>query len=619
MSRNEILYLPITIATLLTAGCMEPSAESDGDTDTTDTTGSTAQAIDVIVTPIGIETAGAIGQGRNQITEELRADCVRSANTVTIPLQEASLRFDSSLLKQEASSMLGFSMDAKARFKMISGSARARFSRSLTSNSLSIGMFYVADYRTGIDRIDQASLQWLVDPNAPDWLNRCGDTVLYQRERGGQLYLMYRIDFSSLAARQEFEGSVGVSWPAGSVNTSVQQSASRFVGRASVHVEAFQVGGDVTRLSSVLGGGGPDAAAGRVVLDCSMTNLAPCGAFLQSAINYASSQATGSFSDSLRTTPADRSYLFKDWSILGVPAAVREVPAAVKSARLSLRQRFDAQVELADRIAIMRSGRIFVPAALRPLLDGYDLAVQTNLALLTDAAARCFDLLTDPSSATQLAACTNGATLADLRSRGFDDSITMSSLNVDVRLPYAFGGMYQVTTTGSPRSDVVNPFTGTLGCPAGFTAHVWGVSYVGFRIPLPILVTRYMCLAPDTVAGGGWDFSGAYELTDAGATMVPNTYAGTGGACGGGNGGLRYGRALNGTGTQNYFCSTGARSPQRTTLGGMFTRDDHCGPSYPNPLTGASTCPEGFTEVLVSRDQIWPATCVTSYFVCKAM
>jgi hypothetical protein len=33
-----------------------------------------------------------------------------------IPLQEASLRFDSSLLEEEASEMLGFNVDAKARF-----------------------------------------------------------------------------------------------------------------------------------------------------------------------------------------------------------------------------------------------------------------------------------------------------------------------------------------------------------------------------------------------------------------------------------------------------------------------------------------------------------------------
>ncbi len=245
-----MIKVPFCLATaaLALTGCIPQSDEAALATH--------ASESDIPAVPTGIESAGVLGQGRNVVTEELRGDCVRSATTVNIPLQEASLRFDSSLLKEEASEMLGYSVDAKARYKLVSGNARAKFSRSLTNNSLSVGMFYVADYRMGIERLDQGNLQWLVQPGSADWLNRCGDHFLHQRERGGQLYLLYRIDFSSTAARQDFEGSVGVSFPAGDVNANITRQSSRFVNRASVHVEAFQVGGDVTRLSSILGGGG---------------------------------------------------------------------------------------------------------------------------------------------------------------------------------------------------------------------------------------------------------------------------------------------------------------------------------------------------------------------------
>lgn len=390
--------------------------------------GERAEDLSLSVVPTGIETAGALGQGRDAITEEFRGDCVRSATTVNIPLQEANLRFDSSLLQEEASEMLGFSVDAKARFKLVSGSARARFSRSLTNKSLSIGMFYVADYNMGVERLDQANLEWTVDPAAPDFINRCGDHVLQQRERGGQLFLLYRIDFASSEAKQEFEGSVGVNFAAGEVNASVNRASSRFANRASVHVEAFQVGGDVTRLSSILNAGGPDANAGRVIVECNMQNLAPCSQFMQNAIAYASDQSEGSFSQTLRENPADRAYLFKDWGLLGVPVPQRRVPATVKATRTILRELFDGQVELADRLALLRGGNIFVHAELRAQLDTYSRKVQSNIAILSDAIDPCYDFLLDPSDADQVEACTTG--VDDLEARGYDPSLTMDELTV---------------------------------------------------------------------------------------------------------------------------------------------------------------------------------------------
>ena len=606
--------LPFCLATaaLALTGCIPDSGE---------TLSTHESESDIPTVPAGIESAGVLGQGRNVVTEELRGDCVRSATTINIPLQEASLRFDSSLLKEEASEMLGFSMDAKARYKLVSGSARAKFSRSLTNNSLSVGMFYVADYRMGIERLDQGNLQWLVQPGAADWLNRCGDHFLHQRERGGQLYLLYRIDFSSTAARQDFEGSVGVSFPAGEVNASITRQSSRFVNRASVHVEAFQVGGDVTRLSSILGGGGADANAGRVIIECSMTNLAPCGTFMQNAINYASSQAAGSFSDSLRASPADRTYLFKDWSLLGVSIPVRAVPTAVKSARFALRELFDGQVEFADRVAVLKGGTLYVPPALQSQLTGYASAVQRNLAILTDAAARCYDGLVDPADAGQVAACTSGVTLSTLTSVGYDASLTMDKLVVDLRQPFAFGGMYQLTSTGA-QHDVVNPFTGTTSCPPGFTAQLYGQSLAASQIPVLSRVKHHVCFGPR--AGGGWDFTGAFQDNGTGGAFVPNSYAGSAGAdCPAGTGtpqmhGWGWTAGL-GALSNHRFCTTGTRTPGSMTIGGLFQRATSCAASYPNALTGTTSCPEGFSEVPIANvEGIKGDThCSATQFVCK--
>ncbi|WP_157232090.1 hypothetical protein [Hyalangium minutum] len=575
------------------------------------------QSSETVMVPTGITTAARLGQGRDWVKEELRSECVRSATSVTIPLQQANLRFSSSMLREEASESLGFSLEAKARFGLVDASAKARFSRSLTSSSLSVGMFYMADYRLGIQKLDEGSLQWLVQPGSADWLSRCGDEFMLQKEVGGQLYLLYRLDFSSLSARQEFEASVGVSWPAGSVNSQVSSQASRFAGRASVHVEAFQYGGDVTRLSSILGGA---AEAGRVVLDCSMTNLAPCGAFMQNAITYASAQGAGTFSDSLNSQPADRVYLFKDWGMLGVPAPVRTVGASVQQARTSLRQLFDQQVEFQERVATLKSGRLYVSPDLRSRLDAHELGVQRNLSLISDAVKRCYDQLTDPQNPTLVNDCVTGSQLSTLVSKGYDPNLTIAALNVDVRLPFVFGGMYQVDDSRSSPNDVVNPFTGTVGCPSGFTAMQFG------RIYTPEHRTganQFLCVAPQGTVQG-WSFTGLFQVDDRGSAgnNVSNTFAGGLLNCPMGTGiAYRFGRATGPEslwGVNQNLCSLGTRTSEKMPLGGLYQVDDCGRNNVANPLTGTLSCPDGFATLQVGRVKTPESRCGANQYLCKA-
>jgi len=587
-----------------------------------DVTGQQTQASETVMAPTGIETMARLGQGRDLVKEELRAECVRSAAPVTIPTQEASLRFSSAMLREEASEMLGFSIDAKARFKLVSASAKAKFSRSLTSNSLSLSMFYSADYNLGVHKLDEGALQWLVPPGSPDWISRCGDEVMLQKQVGGQLFLLYRIDFSSLESKQEFEASVGVSWPAGSANATMASNARRFSGRASVHVEAYQYGGDVTRLSSILGGTSPSGEAGRVILECSMENLAPCGTFMQNAINYASSQEPGSFSDSLRSMPADRKYLFKDWGMLGVNIPVRTVGADIRAARFSLQRRFDGQVEFQERVATLKSGRLYVPPALRSQLDGFELAVQRNLALIADAVKGCYDSITNPQDPAQVSACVNGANQNTLVSKGYDANLTMSRLSMDMRLPYVFGGMYQRDDfpTSSRANNVVNPVTGALSCPSGFTARQFG------RIRAPESqngASQFFCVAPYDGVRQGFSYTGAYQTDDRGTgyNNITNQYAGGVLSCPAGTGvPYQFGRAIGPEslwGVSQFHCGLSTYSPEKMPIGGMYQADDCGRNSIFNPMTGSLGCPEGFTPVQMGRIQTPESLCGANQYVCK--
>lgn len=465
---------------------------------------------------------------------------------------------------------------------------------------------------------------------------------LWQKDLGGQLFMLYRIDFSSESARQEFEAAVGVSWPMGEVNAKVTANASRFEGRAAVHVEAYQYGGDVTRLSSILGGTASDTStsAARVILDCSMTNLAPCGQFLERAITYASSQDAGAFSVTVGQRPADRRYTYKDWTMLGVNAPVRSIGAEVGTARFGLQQRFDKQIEIQERVTALKSGRLFVPPQLRSQLDAFELVVQRNILLIQDAVRACYDNLTNPQDPSQIGACVSAASEAALVSRGYDTTLTMDRFTVDVRLPYVFGGMFQVDNACScsgitircaiecaigrpPATNIANPFTGALTCPGGFAAFPIGKvvkagsTYGGWT------ASQYLCLAPQG-ALEGWSFTGTFQTDDAGTgantVNILNYFGGSGLACPSGSTTMRYGRAVgpeSGSGVNQFFCTTLVKSTERMPFGGMYQQNDSaCAGGAVNPVTGTYACPEGFSPVLRGRAKYNPS-CGANQYVCK--
>jgi hypothetical protein len=560
---------------------------------------------------------------------------VTSPKTIHIPTQSAHLLFDSTMNRTDSFASLGFDISAKTHFGLADASASASFSRKLTNNAFSISMVYQADYAMGIEKLDENSLNWLVPKDSPDWITRCGDEFALQKETGGQLFLLYRIDFSSVDAKQSFSASFSGSYGASSVNAKVDSISNSFSGRASVHVEAFQRGGDVSKLSSILGGTAQPAGA---VIECNMQNLAPCGAFMAKAIEYASAQGAGTFSDSLNSMAGDRTYLFKDWSMLGVPAERRYVSAEVQIARRAIQQTFDTQLELQDRVAVLRSGRLLVASAVASKLAAYETAAQTNLALLRDSVYQCYDALTDPSNSVQVDACVNASKPENLVPRGYDLTVSLDKLNSDVRLPYLFGGMYQTATCGQGRSgsitgaiwkilcnnndNIPNPFTGTLGCPAGFSSYLFAS---GLRPPENQNASgaQYLCLAPQADGMTGWSFTGVYAKDDKPTSNndVANQFGGAGGtSCPAGTGTPHwFGRTMGPEsrwGVSQFFCSLDTKSTERMPFGGMYQVDD-CGRSNTvNPMTGGLGCPDGFGPVQMGR-VLSSGNCGVVQYVCK--
>jgi hypothetical protein len=598
---------------------------------------SQSQHLQNVVTPVDITTEAVLGQGRNSITQEFRGMCV-SAPVVYIPTQEATVRFDSSFSRDEANQMLGFSVDAKAKFLKWGGSARAKFSRSLESRTYSITMVYGADYRLETRKLNEASITHIVPPSDPNWLTRCGDEVVLQKQVGGQLFLLYRIDFDSVETKNEFQAAVGASWGSGEVNAEVQRVASQFRGRASVHVEAFQSGGDVTQLGNIFSGIGGTTEPGRAAVDCNIDNLTACSEFLRLGLAYATAQTADAFQPGLRANPADRTYLLKDWGVLGLGGPVRIVDTQIQLARRRLEGLFDQQIEIQDRIQTLRRSQFPLRSELQTLIQQYDLASQNNISLILAGARRCYDLLTNPSDPAQIAACVDGSYTSNMPGYA---ALDINAL--DLRLPHTFGGMYQVDDSQTPvtirlpfignitfqPANVANPVTGGLYCPAGFQPYRFG------RILTPGTGrggTQFICLGLSSTTSQSWHFVGAFQRDSEGNNFVGNPYYPFRAlfvtmympACPSGTQ-LRVGYSLvpNSEGSNvavdQYLCSNMSWLPGSMKFAGMY-QIDPCGTdSVPNHFVGTMGCPAGYTAMRFARVVTPNSRCTATQYLCKSI
>lgn len=382
-------------------------------------------------------TDDQLGYSWDGVQERVKGACLNPGAVITTPYNVAILTLDQVLTSQQASSVLGYSAEGKAKFGLLSAEGKAKFSRSLASNQFSISSYFGYDLLTQRQSIDlRVEPSWLVSADDPDWHLKCGDQYLQEKTFGGQLFVLYRIDFATQSDKQEFAASVGASWNASAktANYEVSKVSSLFAKRASIHVEALQVGGDATQLATILGGTATgDAGGGRVVLDCTMENLAPCGTFMQNAVNYAS----GAFAEAVKRQPQFRDETFRDWDAFRVVThPSRTIPQPLFAARLDLLALLDSQLAFSERVASLQSGKFWVPPGLAGNLPTYAAQAARNLAILSSRSRVCWDEIANPNDPTQANACVTSIQLASLLPDGFTSGLVLDVLETAPAIRY---------------------------------------------------------------------------------------------------------------------------------------------------------------------------------------
>ncbi len=400
-------------------------------------------AVEMTTQPGGPDSIVPLGTGYNGVKEEFRSQCI-IANVGKIPSGTAALTFETVLSRDEVSRLLGIEVGGKLGFKKWSLSGSSKIARSTVDKTFSITSYFANVFRHEIEFVDQQSVTWLIAPGSPLFAANCSDWVLWRKERGGKLIVMYAIDFRSTLDKSEFEGQLGGNFSIANLNATVTRNRTAFSSRASIRVEAYQVGGNGAQLAQVLGAQGSDGA--KAWSDCSMGAPEACITFIGNAATYAGGAFASSISDG---RAADTLYVHKDWLVAlrdgdGVdPGAVpqpRPIPADLLASRAGLVSRFEGDLEFLNRAEMLQSGRFAVSSYLAGRLPLYVATARANLTILADAHTACWEI-DDPSDAVARQACATAADLGVLKLKGYRPGLTMEKLDPEVVAVASCGGV----------------------------------------------------------------------------------------------------------------------------------------------------------------------------------
>lgn len=316
------------------------------------------------------------GKGYDMEQERFTGDCVTGTNSFA-GASKSSIVFERSLSATEMSDSLGFAVGAKARYGLISGEAAASFAASSSSDDYSEATVYSAQYNfknvklnyTGLTPVGQKAhgdgqYAW------ENWATTCGHEFVEQIQLGARIMISAKIDFSTREDKQSFAASFKIKGPAFSVSTELNKASRRYGKTASVVIRAFQLGGDVSRLSAIFGVGtnAKVEVGGRTVhalLACSMDNIAACTQVLDNALTYATdTRDPGAFPNQIKPDynpqspngPAELAYITKPWKDLAIYPPPPLIAAIVKTARDELSRHFELLLKLRARVVALTSG-----------------------------------------------------------------------------------------------------------------------------------------------------------------------------------------------------------------------------------------------------------------------
>ncbi|HET6343951.1 MAG TPA: hypothetical protein VFH51_03415, partial [Myxococcota bacterium] len=238
----------------------------------------------------------------------------------------------------------------------------------------------------------------------------CGDEVVFQTRRGGQFYLVYRLDFDSAEAKSAVDARVNVDAPLAEMSASLHSLQQMLAEHASLTVEAYQFGGDPTGVSYIVSGLDAKTETGessaRTLIECGNMNFAACDVFVRRAIDYASNKShPHAFPQQIDRNPAPLLYTTVPWSSLDQGIGMATLSSSViNAARQQLASAFDAAMAYKSRLDALAGSRWSTDSQVT-LAAQERMDVNAYLAEIWQAVDSCFDQLRpDPEDPRTFAA-----------------------------------------------------------------------------------------------------------------------------------------------------------------------------------------------------------------------
>ena len=363
-----------------------------------------------------------LGKGYDTLEERFTGECV-TGTTQYVGTAEGILNFDRSLSQEETAKSLGFGIGGRARYGVVEASASARFASSSTSSAYSEATVYSAEYKyknaklnyTGLTEVGEKAMAGGDGYAFENWKKTCGHEYVEQIELGAKLYISAKVDFATKEDKQSFAAEFKIKGPAFSASGNLKRASRKFGRTASVSIQAYQLGGDVSRLSAIFSGTGDAEREGdrvHALLVCSMDNMDACLRILDRALRYATdvndpvafpNQIRPDYSPGQPDGPAELAYITKPWTDLAIYPPPPIIAASIREARKELSAMFEENLQLRERVRALLFGSFRLSTRQRDLVANAQAVLANNMSAIHEGAVTCYsDIMRCPAKVEEV-------------------------------------------------------------------------------------------------------------------------------------------------------------------------------------------------------------------------
>jgi hypothetical protein len=232
----------------------------------------------------------------NDAGQPLTTNCLNQGTPTlsgsNVGLVEASKQYD----MNDVSQQLNFSTALHVNIGLFSLGNTSDFFHYIENDQLTETFIYRARFEfKDVDAQPQQSIlgkylntdglaQWKAGPST--FRNACGDSYVAQMHNGAYLYVVYQFHFLTQIDREKFDDVFSASYATlGDLTAKYQQEENSLHLQGTIHIMAYQFGGDPTQLSSIFKSTFPWQPS--PLSQCSLSDLKACDTITSNIANYA--------------------------------------------------------------------------------------------------------------------------------------------------------------------------------------------------------------------------------------------------------------------------------------------------------------------------------------------